>query len=160
MSVGARLRHERPLHVGDALRQRRDQAPEVEPLIQRHLVVAAAAGVQLARERAADLAQLLLHPQVDVLGLRVVRHSVARRQLEHLRQPALQLRPLVGRQDAARGQHCHVREAALDVLFDHDPVEGQRAIDGVERRRGLTGKAITKHSRTPWRWRRTARPLA
>ena len=96
--------------------------------IGRHLIVAAASGMQLAADRADDLGQPPLDRRVNVL---VARLEFERSRLEfrqHLLQPADERFGFL-RRDHARRRNCpRVGDAAANVLPVHPPVKADAVV--------------------------------
>ena len=132
---------------GDGLQQSQHQCadggdllPQIQPQIQRHLIVSGSGGVELLAHVAQPLRQHLLHEHVDILGAGVegklplvqVGHDPG--QAEDQR-----LGLLLGK-DAAVGQHGGVSHGAGDILAVHAAVEVQGRVEVVrDLRRFLFG---------------------
>ncbi len=86
------------LHVANGLIQPVAGAHDPQPEVGRHLVVAAAAGVELAADRAGDLRQPPLDGRVDVLVIRRDGERAGGELGPHCLQPGQQRVALLGRQ--------------------------------------------------------------
>ena len=135
---------------------RRISARSAEAQVERHLVVAAAAGVQLAADRADQLGQPALDRHVDVLvGGREAERAGVELLLDLARGRASSLLALGGGEDAARAPACGTcASAAGDVVAGRGAVDGERGgelLDDRRRRRRRSGRP------TPSRVRRRPR---
>jgi hypothetical protein len=146
VAVAPREDDERALHGADAGREDLARLHEVQAQVRRHLVVAAARGVQALAVLADELREAALHRHVDVL--------VGRERLEgvlvELERDALQaLHDALDRgrrQDAGLPEHLRVRDGADDVLGPQAPVHGERAVDAVQRRVHAAGEAAAEEA--------------
>ena len=98
--------------------------------VQRHLVVAAAGGVQLLARRADALGQRGLHEGVDVLAFHVDGKRPAVDVGEDALQPIDDLRGVLRLDDALPAQHLCVGYGAGDVLPVHAVVKADGVVDG------------------------------
>src|SRR5207237_5032027 len=109
-----------------------------EAKVERHLVVAAAAGVQLAAERPEELHEPPLDRHVDVL-VRGEKAEAARVELAaHGAESPFEPRALAAREQPRSHERADVRHAARDVVRVETAVDGKRAgeaLDGRRRRR-------------------------
>ena len=134
---------------------RRQLRQRPEPQIRGHLVVAAAAGVELLAEVAHAGHELPLHPAVHVL-VRGVHQGVrfALRERGHLIQRRAEARQLRLRQDARAGQRRGPCVRTADVLLHQQAVEGQRVVELAEERIRLALEAAgpeRRHQALPLR---------
>ncbi len=135
------LGDERALHVHQSRVHVVEDVPEIEPLVQRDLIVAGAAGVELAAHRPRQLDEAALHVHVDVLELAPEREGAA---LElaadpvEARQQALELR--LGDQLRPR-ERARPRRASGQIVGPEPPVEGQGRGEGFGGRIGPGGEA-------------------
>ena len=136
----------------DRALQQRNAAAQVEPQIERHLLVARSAGVQPAAGVADPLDQLALDEAVHVL-------VVARRRTPDRRAPASRivgqrrLDLLARRRRVSTPASCErprPREAAGDVVFEQPAIEAERGAEvegrGVGRRVEAAGPEISHQS--------------
>jgi hypothetical protein len=107
-----------------------------------HLVVARARGVHLAPHRPDDLREAPLDGHVDVLVVRANLERVLVDLLPHRLEPALDLCLVLGRDDRAAPEHPDVRKRLLDVVGGEPVVEGDRAVQRVERGVPRLGEAV------------------
>ena len=141
LAVPLGLRDERALHLDEARVHVVEDLSEIQALIQRDLVVAGAAGVELAAHRPHDLDEAPLHVHVDVLELAPERERAALQLPANPvepRQQALQLR--LGDQLGPR-ERARPCRAAGQVMGPQPPVEGQRRREGLGGRIGPFGEA-------------------
>ena len=103
-----------------------DRVADPELDVGRHLVVAAAAGVQLAADVAELLGQGRLDVHVDVFPLQHEREPPLLDLGLDLRQPPDDPLALVGRQQPDVRKHPRVRLRAQDVVTEQPLVEGDR----------------------------------
>ena len=117
--------------------------PQVEPQVQGHLVVAAAAGVQPLARIAHPGGEGLLHEGVHVLGRRVDGQRAAVQILQDAVQALVDGLHILPGNDALPPQHGGVDQAALDILLDHARIEADRGIEVVDAAvDGLAGAAL------------------
>src|SRR5438132_3094159 len=107
--------------------------PHVEAEVGRHLVVAAAAGVELAAQRADSLCEQALDRHVHVLALLGQGRAALQRRGDPL-QAGVDRGRLRRAEDARRAQRPRVGSAAGDVLTPEALVEGQRTKEPVDHR--------------------------
>ena len=122
------LRHERADQLAGAGGPGADEQGQIGG----DLVVARAAGVQLAADRPDQLGEPPLDRHVDVL---VVGSEVELAALElggDQPEPALELRELIGRDHPGALEPRGVRARSLDVLAPEAPVEADRGVDARE----------------------------
>jgi hypothetical protein len=117
------LRRERVDHAGDGALQQRDPPPQVEPQIERNLLVARSAGVQPAPGVAQAFDQQPLDEAVDVFVRSVDEGGIHSSLLEDGAERFLDLPRFFFRQHARTGQRPRPREAAGDVVLEQPPVE-------------------------------------
>ena len=125
---------------GEAFGQRRDGVdliPQVHAEIQRHLVVAAAGGVELFAHIAEALCQHRLHEHVDVLGLGVDGERAGREIVQDALQPVDELCGLVLGDDALCPQHGRAGHGAGNILLCHAAVKGDGGVKVVGKLRRL-----------------------
>jgi hypothetical protein len=132
---------QRPHRVGDLRIQPVDRVAHPEAHIRRHLVVAAARGVQALAGLPDALGQARLHVHVDVLERLVeIEGPGLDLTLDRL-QPLPDRRLLVGGKDPHMAQHGGVGEAAVYVLAPHLAVEADRGVDRAHGGRRALGEA-------------------
>ena len=120
-AVGLLAQHADQLHQ---LRpQRRDRIFEIQPNVQRHLIVAAAPGVQPFARVADARGQFAFHKGVDVLGVRVNGQRAGSQIRSDRGQPVADGFAVRCRDNALLRQHCGVRHAAGNVLLCHAAVK-------------------------------------
>ena len=147
--LGVLRRRARPARAAAApssARDRVDLVAQPQAHVGRDLVVARAAGVQALAGVADELRQARLDVQVHVLEVELPLELAGFDLLGDLRQAALDRGEVVGRDDALRGEHLGVRQAAVDVGAPQALVEADArgvALDqlahrlGEQRRPGL-----------------------
>ena len=114
---------ERPLHVGEQAVGAVDRVADPQPQVGRHLVVAAAAGVQLAADVAEPVDEGPLDVHVDVFQLLAEDERAGGDLGADLLQAGDDLVGLVGGEHADRGQHPGVGDRAADVVGVEAAVE-------------------------------------
>ena len=97
---------------------------QVAAQIERHLIVAAAGGVQALARVAHAGSQLALHEGMNILRVRVDRKLAALNVLPDAHEAVTDDIRLVLLDHAARAQHGCVGDAAFDIFFCHSAVEG------------------------------------
>jgi hypothetical protein len=102
----------------------------------RHLVVARAAGVELAADGAGDLGEPALHRHVDVLVGRLIGERVALELSLDGIESGEDLLELRGVEDAGAEQGLRVGPRPLDVVGGEPAVERQRGVELPEGRIG------------------------
>ncbi len=133
---------QRPLHLGDPAVDAGDDLPEVQPLVERDLVVPGPSSVQLAADLADHFHEPALDVRVDVLELGTERERAVLELTADLGQTFQDLLQLRRRQDAGALERACPRLAAGDVLGPQAAVEGQR-------RRELLGGGIGRGAKAP-----------
>ena len=137
LQVGLRLLDEHLLQVQHHVDDLGDLLLDIQPEIHRHLVVAAAAGVQPLAGVPDALGEHGLDVHVDVLVLQGELHLSG----VDVRQDDLQtlddLFRLVLLNDALLAQHGGVGDGAGDILFVHPGVEGDGRVEVVDQCVGL-----------------------
>ncbi len=137
----------------DLVRPLGDRAPQVQPQVQRYLVVAGAAGVQLARGVSDELSEPSLHRAVDVLVIFPVVELAGSCLALDAAQALLYRCSFVRLEEADTFEHRAVRQRALDV-DEQQPLIG--SIDGeapeVVRRTSVESAAPESHSPSPMRF--------
>ena len=118
-------------------------AAEVEPHVERDLVVATSAGMQLGAGRARDLGDAALDRRVDVFVGRRERERARRELLVDTRQGRRDHLPLLLGEQADRFQHLHVRARAGEIVDGQAPVV--RKAD--REREQLVGRALAEPPR-------------
>ena len=106
-------------------------ALEVEPRVERHLVVAAAGGVQLLARVAYPRGELRLHEGVYVLGGGVNLQRAGFQVGEDAAEALYYLRALGGRDYPALGEHARVGYAARDILLVHSRIHADAGVELV-----------------------------
>ena len=120
-----------PDQIAQLTPQGRHRPPQVQADVQRHLVVAAAPGVQ-ALARVPDAGgQLALDEGVDVLRLRVDDECPRAQVGGDARQSIPDGLPVGGGEDPLLRQHGGVGHAARDILLRHSAVKGNGGIEVV-----------------------------
>ncbi|MNF87766.1 hypothetical protein D3C84_702420 [compost metagenome] len=122
-------------------------APEFE--VGGDLIVARAAGVQLLAQGADGIDELALDPGVDVFGIRAqdLLGILLHRGEQHLHR-LLQLRLLIGGQDAHLDQGTGPGHGALDILLRQPVIEPQRIVELLEPAIGSLTEASTPKCHT------------
>ena len=120
-------RHQRPLHGPEHLAGARGHLLEVEPLVERDLVVARAPGVQLAADLAHQLEEPALDVHVDVLELGPEGERAALQLTPHRVQAGDDPIALGIGEQAGPRQRAGPRHAAHDVVRPQPLIERQRA---------------------------------
>ena len=101
----------------------------MQPNVQRHLIVAAAGGVQAFARVPHPAGKLLLHKGVDILRVGI-NGQLARFQLgKHPLQSARDRVPVGLRQNTAAAQHIGMGKAARNVLPEHALIKGNGGIE-------------------------------
>ncbi len=137
--------HERPLQVAQQLADRIALVPEIQPDIQRDLIVPRARRVQLRAGVADALRQLGLDVHVDVLQLRL-ETELSRRDLRADFPQALDdLRALLFGNQPRLFQRRAVRDGALDVMPPQPPVEADALAERLEQCGGLFFESAFPH---------------
>ena len=129
--IGLRHMAERAYDVLDELNSLFALVAQVEAGIQRHLVVAAARGVELFAHVAQPCGELRLHKGVDVLGRGVYFERAAVQVGQDAAQALDELRALVRGDNPALGQHARVGDAALDILPVHALIHADTGVQLV-----------------------------
>ncbi len=128
--------HNGTLQRLDVLAQHGNLREQVQPDVRRHLVVAAAACVQLARRLADQLAQTALDGGVDVLiGGQNGEGSGVELGLDRF-EAVHNRRHFVRREDAHALQRARVGDAAGDVRRVQPPIEADRGVEALQKRVG------------------------
>ena len=128
-------RHRGP-HLG---LQQRNAPPQVEPEVERHLLVARAPGVQAPPVVADERHQLPFDEAVDVLVVAADPGGIGAAALENLLQSLADAADGRGIEGAGLLQGLGPRQAAGDVVLEQAPIERERHPE-VERRR--IGRAV------------------
>ncbi|MNQ92837.1 hypothetical protein D3C85_1082750 [compost metagenome] len=90
---------------------------QVEMHIRCHLIVAAAARVQLAADRTDQVDQGFLDIHMNIFILNRVLQLAAANHALHLQQAVFDFLHVFRRQDTAFAQHRHMRQAAFDIFL-------------------------------------------
>ena len=109
-----------------------DLVGEVHAQIQRHLIVAAAGGVQALARVADALRQLALHEGVDVLAGHVDLKRAGLDLGEDVRKARNDLLRVLRRDDILLAQHPRVGDGAGDVLFVHSGIKADGGVELVQ----------------------------
>ena len=136
---GGRLRRQRRDDAANASLQARDAPEQIQPQIDRHLLVARASRVQTPPRVAEPLDELPFDEAVNVLVRAVDKRRVAAPALEDLSQRGLDLTRFVSREHARARERAAPREAPGDVVFEQTAIEAERRAE-LERfgvRRGI-----------------------
>ena len=102
-----------------------------QPEIGRHLVVAAAAGMQLAGRLADEFAQPPLDRGMDILVGRGECERFRSQFFSDLRQAGAEFRELIGRQQSGALERMSPGDRAADVLGGQAAVDGQRRVQCI-----------------------------
>ncbi len=94
-----------------------------------HLVVAAAAGMQLLARVADFLRQQAFHQHMDILRRGLQAEATILKPLQDILKALADFIPLLLGQDAHLDQHGGMGQAALDVLFVQAAVKGQGGVE-------------------------------
>ena len=130
-----RLRRERGDDAGDAALQQRDAAPQVQPQIERHLLVARAAGVQPAPGVAEPLDEQALDEAVDVLVVAVDKRADPSGRARGSPSSAVSICSASAcGSTPARAERARPRDAAGHVVFEQPAIEAEGRAE-LERRR-------------------------
>ena len=147
------LRGQRVDDAGDRALQQRDAPPQVEPQIERHLLVARAAGVQPAAGVAEPLDQQPLDEAVDVLVGAGDERRIGPALLEDRGQRVFDLPRFLRRQHAGLRQRARPRHAAGHVVFEQAAIEAERRAElerrGVGRGVEAAGPQVSHQSSRP-----------
>ena len=138
IGIGFRLVGDHLSKLADKLRYLVDFIPEIHTEIQRHLVIAAAGGVELLAHIADPAGEHLLHEHMDVLARHVKGKCPRGKVIENFFQFSDNLLGLLLGDNALRPQHGCVRHTAGDVLAEHPAVKMD---GGIKIIRQLTGFA-------------------
>ena len=106
--------------------------PQGQADIQRHLIVAAAAGVQALACIADAGGQGLLHEGMHILGVGVDLQRTACQIVGNGGQPAEDILAVLFGDDALLGQHSGVDPAAAHILRDHALIEPDGGVEVVD----------------------------
>jgi len=118
---------------------------QVQPDIQRHLVVAAAAGVQPLTRIADAGGQRLLDESMHILGVGVDLQCAAVQILQNRVQTFVNIVHILLGDDTLSAQHGRVDKAALNILLDHPRVKADGRVKIVYAAvNGLAGSALPK----------------
>ena len=142
-AVFGRARHQRLLQARERDQQIGARTPCPHAQVGRHLVVAAASGVQHAGDRPRELEEPALDGGVDVLIARRDRERVAGELRGDGAQPGVDGAMLRGRQHADAAQHARVGARARDVVGAETAVDGEAGgvvLDALGRRRAQTAR--------------------
>ena len=97
--------------------------PQIQADVQRHLVVAAAAGVQPLTGIAHAGGEGLLHKGVYILGVGVNFQCTAVQILQDRVQPLVNIVHILLGDNPLTAQHGRVYQAALDILLNHPRIK-------------------------------------
>ena len=115
--------------------------PQGQADIQRHLIVAAAAGVQALACIADAGGQGLLHEGMHILGVGVDLQRTACQIVGNGGQPAEDVLAVLFGDDALLGQHGGVDPAAAHILRDHPLVKADGGVEVIDARIDRLGEA-------------------
>ena len=122
-----------------------DDAPDIQPEIGGHLIVARARGVQLARNRPDQLLEPRLHRHMDVFIFAAELEAA----LLDLGTDGIEPRDdglgLLVRENAAGAEHVGMGLACADILGVEAPVEGYGGVDFLHDLGGLRFEAAAPH---------------
>ena len=122
-----------------------DFVHQAKPEVKRHLVVAAARGVQLLSHIPDALCELGLHKHVDILCGGVDGKRAACNVIQNGAEPGGDCIPLRIRENARFCKHRHMRERPGDILPEHARIEGDGRVEVVHIRVKLLLKAPCPH---------------
>ena len=143
--IGFRLPRQRQLQPSKLAVEVADGAADIEPEIGRHLVVARACGVQLARDRADQLLQPRFHRHMDVFIFAAELEAALLDLGAHGIEPRDDgFRLLIG-EDAHGAEHVGVSLACTNVFGVETPVEGNGGVDFLHDLGGLRLEAAAPH---------------
>ena len=114
-------------------------AAHVHAQVERHLIVAAARGVELFSYIAHALGQHLLDEHVDVLAAHVEFQRAGIQIVQNPLQRVDERRRVLLRNDALCAEHRRVRHAALDILPVHFTVKPDGRVEIIRNRIGYAG---------------------
>ena len=142
------------LGAGDQRGQHRFDARDGAPVggphphaeVGRHLVVAAARGVQPPSDRTDDFGQAGLHGHVDVFQVPILGDPVALVLRGDLLQSSIDGARIFGRDDTLPRQHGDMRPAAFDILAPQDLVERNGGVDFAHDRARSFGEPAAPHA--------------
>ena len=115
--------------------------PQGQADIQRHLIVAAAAGVQALACIADAGGQGLLHKGMHILGVGVDLQRTACQIVGNGGQPTEDILAVLFGDDALLGQHGGVDPAAAHILRDHPLVKADGGVEIIDARIDRLGEA-------------------
>ena len=136
---GRRLRGERVDHAATAALQQRNAPPQVQPQIERDLLVARSAGVQPAAGVAEPLDEQAFDEAVDVLVVAGDEGRIGPRPARGCRRASSRSARASSASARRRAQRARPRQAAGDIVFEQPPIEAER---GAELERGGIGRRI------------------
>ena len=147
VGVGLGLGEQGPLETQQGPIDGIDPVPQPEAHIGAHLVIAAAAGVQLLAKGTQQLDQAPLHSKMHVLGLDAGLKTTRRRLRAHLLKTLLQAAGLLGADHAAHPEHAGMGDGAIQILLQQGDVEPDRGIEALDHRMEPLLEAITPAGR-------------
>ena len=122
---------------------------QVQPDVQRHLVIAAAAGVQPLAGIAHAGSQRLFHKGVHILGVGVNFQRTAVQIVQNRVQAFVNIVHILLGNNALTPQHGRVDKAALYILLNHPRIKADGGIEIVYAAvNGLAGPALPKLGHT------------
>jgi len=139
--MGGRNVHDGALRVLQSLLQRARLTEQEEPYVRSDLIVAAAAGMQLAGHRADKFPEAPLDGRVDVLICGGKREGPRAELLSDALQPRHERRDLIRRQHAGALERPRVGRARANIILRQAPVHLDRGVEAPHQCVGLTGKA-------------------
>ena len=122
--------------------------PEAE--IGRHLVVAAARGVESAGDRADLLGEPRFGLHMNVFECEIIDHAVRGIIIRHRVQPSRDGGGVVGGDDADHAQHRDMRFGGSNIFAPQTLVERDRRVNLAHHRRRSFGKAAAPHGIGAW----------
>ena len=129
--VFLRLPAQHPDQPGQLRPHRMGQRPQVQPVVQRHLIVPAPPRVQALARVPNPGGQLALHKGMDILRPHIDGKRAGFQVRKDARQPVPDRLPVSGGDDPLLCEHRGVRHAAEDILPRHAGIEGNGGIEVV-----------------------------
>src|SRR5438445_4997641 len=131
-----RLHRQRPYQPDETTLKQWNAPAEVQPQIERHLLVARAARVEASSGVAQALGQQSLDEAVDVFVGTIDKGRVLAAALENGRESSFEVAGLVARQHAGVRQRTRPRNAPRDIVLEQASIELKRRPEGERLRIG------------------------
>ena len=107
-------------------------SPQIHAQIERHLVVAAAGGVQSLARVAYASGELRLYEHVDIFRAHIDSKRSAEQVAQYTLKPLRNLIAILGGYNALLCEHSRMRQAARYILFRHTAVKADRRVEIVD----------------------------